>query len=356
MTEKPRKLSLGYVGKLLITLGIFAVLLYVIGPDLKQLPEAMSGISWPLLLAAFAINTLGGVVLPAVTSLYAVDSDKLKLNLYDLVRINFVIRFYSLFLPRGGAVAMRWHRYKKSGSGGDALALVVFEKLVLVLSYAGAAVVCLALDFDRLQAGGWQMAVGLAGLTLAITAAMFPFFSRACSNWMQRLFGKERKYVPKSLSSGVTKLLAAVAAYQDLSRQAVLRIIGMSMLSYALFVAGAYVVALGMDVPIDLLSLAWMRSAVFLLTLIPVTVGGLGVRELSFVGFMALYGVPKSQALGFSLVLFAIQTGIGLLGALYEIQEHFAKPKAKLTPTELNPAELTSDDSSPAKTNPSDVL
>ena len=81
-----------------------------------------------------------------------------------------------------------------------------------------------------------------------------------------------------------------------------------------------------LELGVSIYAMAWIRSLVFLLTLIPITVGGIGVREAAFVGFLQLYGVPAAEALAFSFVVLAIQLAIGALGGGLELWRHWLQP------------------------------
>jgi uncharacterized membrane protein YbhN (UPF0104 family) len=70
---------------------------------------------------------------------------------------------------------------------------------------------------------------------------------------------------------------------------------------------------------IDVATIAWIRSAALVVTLIPATVGGLGVREAAVVYLMSALGVPSVDALTLSLLTFAITVvAIGMLGGIFE--------------------------------------
>jgi uncharacterized protein (TIRG00374 family) len=306
---------------------IICGLVFYLGPELRKLPQVVQTLSWPMFLFAFIVNVVGSVLLPAMASNIALTRERLQLSLWDLVRVNFVTRFYSLFLPRGGAFAMRWHQYKKSGSGGDAFALVIFEKLVIVFAYSLAAVVFILIEIDKLGSGKRETAAALVAVFLAMGLGISPFLSFRCSQLLSTWFGAERRGVPKFVTRTVNSVLSAVSAYQSLDVRSIVRILLTTVLGYWLFVLSAYILAVDMGLSVGLMSMAWVRSAVFMLTLIPITVGGLGVREIGFVGLLGLYGVGGAEAVTFGLANFAVQAAIGLVGAGYEVRDLIQKKR-----------------------------
>ena len=72
--------------------------------------------------------------------------------------------------------------------------------------------------------------------------------------------------------------------------------------------------SLGISVPFWYLVLCF--PLVTLLSAVPVSFGGLGVREGGFVFFLSFIGIPHDKALAFSLLWTALIFGAGLLGGL----------------------------------------
>lgn len=61
-----------------------------------------------------------------------------------------------------------------------------------------------------------------------------------------------------------------------------------------------------------------MRSLVVIIQMVPVSIAGLGVREISLVFLMRDYGVPPVQAVSLSLLVFSLTVVGGMMGGLLE--------------------------------------
>ncbi len=72
--------------------------------------------------------------------------------------------------------------------------------------------------------------------------------------------------------------------------------------------------AMGIEVPVLLYFAAFPLVA--LLTMIPISFSGIGVREGGFVYFLGLHGVPSAQAMMLSLGFFAVQVAASLVGGI----------------------------------------
>jgi uncharacterized membrane protein YbhN (UPF0104 family) len=102
----------------------------------------------------------------------------------------------------------------------------------------------------------------------------------------------------------------------------VLRAIGLSLLAHASGVLAWLVLAPAVGIDLDVVTIAWVRSAAMVATLLPATVGGLGLRDAAVVYLMAPLGVTASDALAFSLLVFATSVLlVGVAGGAMEVRD-----------------------------------
>lgn len=288
-------------------------------PDMSSLPAAFSRMDPAWLIAALALAVVGTVLLPALVTKEALAVERIHLTFSELVRINFASRFYVIVLPRAASIGIRWLRYAKGGDPHDALALMAYERLMqlFVMMLVGTAV--LPFELAKLEGATAGVVAASAACTAVLGALLLPFLLPAAARRLPVLLHALSRVVPAFVTARLQRLLNSVQAYHGLGSRANFRVLGYSTLSYVLFIASPYAVSVAMEADISVLALAWIRPLVFLLTLLPFTIGGLGVREAGFIGLLHLYGIVASDALAFSLTLFAIQVAIGLVGLALEI-------------------------------------
>jgi uncharacterized protein (TIRG00374 family) len=287
--------------------------------DFAKLADALNRIQPAWFLLAVVLSIVGTVLVPAVVTRRALEIERIRMSIGELTLINLAIRLYVLILPRPASIAIRWARYRRRGSGHDALALMVFERLVqlFVMMLVGTAVI--PVEWAHLSPHGPAVLAASAAATVVAGAALLPFIAPRTTPWLDWLCRLCDRHAPAAVARTVRRLLDAVTAFQALPRDTSRDIVFLSLLAYVLFIVSAYVVAVAMQLDISLPALAWIRPLVFLLTLLPFTIGGLGVREIGFIGLLGLYGVPGHEAMAFSLVVFATQVAIGVLGMLVEV-------------------------------------
>lgn len=280
---------------------------------------------------AFILSVAGSILVPAAITRRAVRVNKLALSLADLVKINFSVRFYTLVFPRGVATGIRWFRYRARGSGDDALALVIFEKVVQIFIMMLTATIFLSMERERLPDGGGWILVGSIILLIGASIGISVFFLESFYRILLTVLESTKRFTPQFIHERMRKLLDAVGALQELGLPGLVMIIGLSLLSYAFFILSAYVLALGMHIDISLRAIAWIRSLVLLIALVPITIAGLGVREAGYISLLQMYGVQSYEALAFSIVLFIIQILIGIIGAAMEAWKHLVLPALRGT-------------------------
>ena len=94
--------------------------------------------------------------------------------------------------------------------------------------------------------------------------------------------------------------------------------------------------ARSLDIELCFVHIGWIRSVVAVLMMRPISFAGLGLREGSLVLLLPPYGVAESDAVALSLLLFANNVAIKLLGGLvelrYALQHRTAHPTGHARP------------------------
>jgi uncharacterized membrane protein YbhN (UPF0104 family) len=185
------------------------------------------------------------------------------------------------------------------------------------------AFVSLWLESARLAFAGTQLLALTGAMSLLAAAAMAAFFWPALAQAIDRTVRALGHWLPAFLAKASASLMRAIADFQRLERAAILNITLLSAVSFLFFVISSWILAQAMGLPLSFLALVWIRSLVFLITLMPIAIAGIGLRELGFVGALALYGIAMEQALAFSLANFALQLGMAAVGGLLEAHRQF---------------------------------
>jgi len=310
---------------------VFILWLLLHNVDLVKLYDSYKQVKIQILFLSLVLIAAGNLIIPAMISMRSLKAGSLAFSLWDLVRVNFAVRFYSLFLPRGLVTGIRWVKYKNKGKGSDAAVLILFEKIVQVIIMVFFCVAFLGLDYKKLGPDGAILFFISVVCLLAGIASLCLFCSRGYINKFDRIAGRLTEHLPAWISSKYDSLLASLKGFNALTIHDMGFIILLSFIGHIFCIVGGYVLAKNFCPQISLAAFAWIRSVILFLSLMPLTIGNLGVREGGYMYLMGLYQAPAESALAFSFSLFTVQILTGLLGGLIEgFYYLFAKQKTSV--------------------------
>ncbi|MEO1000318.1 MAG: lysylphosphatidylglycerol synthase transmembrane domain-containing protein, partial [Pseudomonadota bacterium] len=297
--------------------------------EVGEVARALGRVAPGELMIAFAAITLGTVVIPAVITRRALAVDRLSFTLRELVAINLAMRFYIIVLPRVVAIGLRWARYGRGRLGREALALLVFERAVYMSAMFLLASLALLAEVGRLGPAGGAVLALSAGLFLAFSAVLLPFLHGPSAALAGRVAGWMERRAPRFVARRAAGLVQSITAYRSLRAEGSAVIFLYSLAAVLLFVVSAWFVARALGLEIGILALVWVRALVFAFTLIPFSVGGIGLREVGFIGLLGLYGIGAADALAFSLANFGLQLAIAALGVVVELRGAVARARVR---------------------------
>lgn len=82
--------------------------------------------------------------------------------------------------------------------------------------------------------------------------------------------------------------------------------IGLTVAAYGIFFVQCYLLALALNLSLNFTTVVYAVALGSLVTLLPLSISGLGTREATIVYYLGLQGISSSAALGFSLTLFIV--------------------------------------------------
>jgi uncharacterized membrane protein YbhN (UPF0104 family) len=295
----------------ILRIGVSAVLLGWIGwhTDWEQVAHAFAQLRVELWLAAIATLALTQVV-SAVRWQMLARPLGFERSLGQYIGFYFIGMYFNMLLPTsvGGDVVRAWYLDGRSGKRLAAFVAVFVDRLsglLVLLVMACVATAACPLDLPAWIAWSVWGTAGCAGIGMAL----LPVLARS----------KRARLRATQLRSGLAMLrqprLLAVTTLLSLVVQAANVII--------VWLVGS---AIGAGVPA---AYYWILvPMVSLLTLLPVSVNGMGLRESGMVVFLAPLGIGKGTALTLSVLWFAVFTTTSLIGALVYLFGRFPRPGA----------------------------
>jgi len=299
----------GVAGQLLrlgITVALLVLLAFVVAEP-REVAGAVARMSLPALAIALVLAA-GDRVLMAYKWQRLLRARGVPLPLGVAVRAYFASTFAGLFLPVTlGADALRVVAVRRFGVYDVTASVIVERTLGLVAMFSVALAGCGLLMFALAGAAFRSVAVVLVAVAL-VGAAAFPVSLRVARWLAARRAGDASK---------LERMASAYAAYGRHPRELAVFYV-LSVLEALVPIVTTWVVARGLGLELPLWIVAATLPIALSIARLPVSLGGFGVQEASFVYLAGLLGVGASDALATMLVSDAVLL-LTLLPAAYDV-------------------------------------
>jgi uncharacterized membrane protein YbhN (UPF0104 family) len=224
----------------------------------------------------------------------------------------FIGMYFNLFLPTsvGGDVVRAWYLDAGSGRRLNAFLSVLVDRLTGLLMLLALACVAVGLSPVPLQA--WIIAsvwgtAACAGMGLVALPRL--------RRWTDRFDRLRRLAEGVHLCFDRPRLLLATT--------------GLALVVQAANVVLVWLVGLAVAAPVPAAYYWVMVPMVSLLTVLPVSLNGMGVREGGVLLFLAPLGVAEGTALTLSFLWFSVFTAASLLGGFVYLVGWFPRPEGR---------------------------
>jgi uncharacterized protein (TIRG00374 family) len=240
-------------------------------------------------------------------------------RLLRIFQLTLIGVFYGIVLP--GQVAGEAVKAYRLGAGHAnaerVAASVVVDKVngligLLLLGIVGAFLSQRDFPHSLLLSFSAALAVGVA----ALYAIRLRLFQRSVEALNRKVGARWTAWTP--IAARVELFFAAWTRYAG-RPGLMLASIGLGMVFQLLAITVMQILAPTFGIELAFVEWMWIFAIVSMAVLLPLSVGGLGVREGAFVAVLGLMKVPSSSALALSLTIFATQLTTALVGGLLEM-------------------------------------
>ena len=295
--------------KVAISLGLILFLLSRI--DMPALAQHLAQAN-PWWLAATVLLFALSILLRTWRWRVLTDARGMGVPFWRLARWYYIGAFFNTLLPTGfgGDVAKSVYLARETGDAGGAVGTVVLDRFlgILVLLGIGAA----AASFSQTNINVWIQIFVLG----AFFGALIAFWALRRRSWMRWLHRQALALLPASFGrriEGMESLRSLYFALQDYDNRTLARAVGASFVFNLMWILINITAGQALGVQASLLDYLVFTPLVSLALLIP-SIGGIGVRELSYVGLYTQIGVPAEAAFAMSIVIYLSTVITGLIG------------------------------------------
>ena len=238
-----------------------------------------------------------------------------NVSLLRLAMFYYIGRFFGFFLPTvvGGDLVRGYYLYGDGISKPEVAGSILAERVLGIAAMMVLALLAMACGFNRISNNVIRLLVivpSVSGLTI-----LWLIYT---GNWN---LSSGLQSVTKGKLQFVHEIIPIVGSYKR--RPGCLFYgFGLSVLFQALGIGATYLIALSLGSPTPLFFFLMFLPIIWLVSMLPVSINGLGIREGSFVLLFTSIGMSKEMALAIStLFLFQLLLMAGL-GSLFFICSH----------------------------------
>lgn len=277
--------------------GVLLLYLLVFRVPWSSTLDSLQGLMWPYFILALVL-TAARLPVAALRWHLALQEHKPKTPITRLIKLYLIAGFFNLILPTAiGGDVVRMHELARLNiSPSRAVSSVLAERIAGFLSLGALAAIALLFmprvaSFSRL----WPPVLVVASIAAFLVAAV-------CSRGLVPLCTGALDFLR------LKKLHLKINTIHEELRGLICRwlfpLLIASSLAYQLVgIAAVYVLGISLGLSIPLSYLLIVMPLVYVVTMVPVSVGGLGIREELFVVFFVPLGISAANALTLSLLL-----------------------------------------------------
>ena len=274
--------------------------------DLDKVAGRLANIAPGFLVLGFLVESLG-IFLAAWRWRIVLAAIGVRIGFASALQILFIGLFLNQVLPStlGGDAMRAWRLFKRGSSVGHAVRGVMLDRVVALVGLAF--LVALGLPFVLSLTGDRVAYWILWGIVVAVLSGLAVLL--VVENLLAPL-----KFGPHALYQGLSALSRDARRLFLVPRRAGLTL-ALSVLIHAATVLSVFVLALGMGISVSAIECLVLLPPVILLSALPVSLAGWGVREGAMIAAMGFVGVLPSAALALSVMFGLIVVASSLPGA-----------------------------------------
>lgn len=242
------------------------------------------------------------------------DNNYIPISYGESLYITFVSNSIGFLLPGGIGVDLLKgnHAYKKNNNLSKVTTIVLLDRFIGVISMLFLVVVFSFVLIHTTNGGNEKLlrSVLYAAITIILTFFFSIYFFIKCKKIVKNKLATVRLF-----SKVVTKIYSMLDEVVICKRLAI-KIFSISLLMQMLRSLTFYYIFKSILVNIDILYVLTYVPIIFILMLLPITIGGIGVRESAIFVLFKHFGVSLEQSVSSGILFYAVQLFMLLPGFL----------------------------------------
>lgn len=249
------------------------------------------------------------------------DPLRIKSNFFELLKLNYISIFYSSFLPgqSSGELIKGLRMGEKEGSIQKAWIPIFIDKITNLLIVLIIGLIAVLSDKTFQTNKTLIFIVSLLTVSFSIiTLMLFSDNTRQFADFLKTQLIKSLRFLKLKTDQLESLSLGYLESYKK-HNLLMFETLIWSVLIKLPHVVAFYFLALSLNINLNLIQCAWLFSIVSLITLIPISFSGIGVRESILIVILAKIGIERFNSLSLSILIFLVGILVAIIGGICEL-------------------------------------
>ena len=271
--------------------------------DLKLFTNTINTITWPFIVVIMIVSFID-MSIAALRWKVLMRPFKPSFSYIHLLYLSFVAHYYNMLVP--GNIAGDVVRALKTS-----VATVFLDRLIGMLGLVIIVLCGIIFSYPMLSELGLMKYIVL--VTLILSFISMSILSRRIIRkfrWISNLLG--------SLYEKIKDVVVSIQLYRNCYRE-IIEAFAATIGSHLLMITTVYLISRAIGCNAAYFHCLLFVPVIGLISTLPITIGGLGLREASYILLFAQVGATKEQALGMSLIYFMLLFVWAILGAILAV-------------------------------------
>jgi uncharacterized protein (TIRG00374 family) len=314
--------------KITVTSALFAWVLFNV--DTASLEKILFTTKISYIVSAALIHGLSFIIL-SVRWWLLYNTHEPQCNYRDIASSYYLGLFFNNFLPTsmGGDLVRFFHLYSAGFNSHLLISSTFLDRVIGLFSIILMGLLSIFfIPKLNLSDETYQLVIIL---TLLIPIGVLFLLSKYTVQIINKL---PTRLAANKISEYIVKLLLTFSEYKKKWRQLAKALL-LSFLAQSLIILCYIMISLGLNIQLPISTYFAIVPLIFLATSIPLSVGGLGIRESVIVYLFTYFGTGTQPAIALSLIYFTIISALTLPGALVMLRTNYNRSFGKRLTSEI---------------------
>lgn len=226
-------------------------------------------------------------------------------------------QFFNLFLPStiGGDLSRSFDLFGHTRQGSKVVATVILDRLSGFAGLALLSAIGLVLGFRFFD----KNIIMFILILVALIAGIFCFIFS--NTFIPNILSFLNNHIKSSIIAKMTNLHSSLSFFKN-QKRVLVKNVAVSTLTHLVLAIVFYILTIAMGYKLNLIYFIIFVPIITAISALPVSIGGLGLRDVSSVYLFSKIGLPEGAAFSLSLINFFFMVVVGLIGGIIYVFTH----------------------------------